>query len=230
MSFIIKSLICKYILANQQIYVFRPKIQPFLINNIRLRESINPVFAVQTSQLKLNSSEEYTSQYYGKITYGNNQLTDLTVYKDSWNLIDSLLINVKSISSYFILASTQLNSNNILEYSINDNNILLDMYYGSNLANLNHYILYPGIHNISMWVKHYKKTHIKPTLKKGFSQCYQLAIWKNNHKQKDVYSYNDYNYNNNSLISGTSIDIPDTISPPVKTIPRIVYRFIAGIL
>lgn len=227
MSLILESLIYRCILTNPYITVFHPKIQPFLINNIRLRESINPVFVVQTSQDKLNSSEEYTSQYYGKITYGTNQLTDHTIYKDSWNLIDSLLINVKSISSYFILASTQLNSNNIFEYSITDNNVLLDMYYASNLANLNHYMLYPGIHNISMWVKHFKKTHIKPTLNKGFSQCYQLAIWKNN-KQKDVYPYKiDYN---NSLINSVVIDIPNNITPPVKNIPKIVYKLIDGIL
>ena len=227
MSLILEALIYRCILTNPHIYVFHPKIQPFLINNIRLRESINPVFAVQTSQDKLNSSEEYTGVYSGKITYGKKQLTDLTVYKDSWNLIDSILVDVKSVSSYFILASTQLNSDEILEYTINDNSISLDISYGSNMANFNHYILYPGIHNISMWVKHYKKTYIKPTLKKGFSQCYQLAIWKNN-RQKDVYPYK-INYNN-SLINSAVIDIPNNITPPVKKISNIVYRLIDGIL
>ena len=57
-----------------EISVFENVKQPFKINNIRYRESINPIFALESSNKWATISTHNIANYQGKIIYGNNQV------------------------------------------------------------------------------------------------------------------------------------------------------------
>jgi hypothetical protein len=188
MHLFVKLLICGYVTTKPTISVFKPTIQPFFINGIRYRESINPVFALESYNKLYSMTEDPVNQYMGYINYGKNQLHD-KIINNEWTKIDNTYVNTYESTLVYILATTKMIYSNYVDYKIMDNENIL---WKSNHINLNHfhsYIINPGFHNISFWVRSPTPTCLCPSNKKGFSMSYQLAVWKDEEeKQLEVYN------------------------------------------
>lgn len=196
-----------------EISVFKNVNQPFKINNIRYRESINPIFALESSNKWATISENNITNYKGKIIYGNNQLKDILI-QSSWTKIDYTYIFNDYPNIYHILASTKINTNHNIDYKIMDNNNILWNTRNLNLNHFNYYLLESGFHNISIWAKANNPVCLCCSKNKGFTNSYQLAIWKEDtDKQIDIYNNSvDLDVLNYNLISNETneelIDFP----------------------
>jgi len=196
-----------------EISVFKNVNQPFKINNIRYRESINQIFALESSNKWATISENNITNYKGKIIYGNNQLKDILI-QSSWTKIDYTYIFNDYPNIYHILASTKINTNHNIDYKIMDNNNILWNTRNLNLNHFNYYLLESGFHNISIWAKANNPVCLCCSKNKGFTNSYQLAIWKEDtDKQIDIYNNSvDLDVLNYNLISNETneelIDFP----------------------
>ena len=203
MLLLLNSLICGYS-SIKTISVYKNVEQPFKINGIRYRESINPIFALESSSLDLftiNSSIKYE----GNIINGNDQLKD-KIITNTWKKIDNVVIYNQQDELYHILASTKLEKNNLISYKIMDNDNIIFEKTTPNLMHLNTYFIDYGIHNISLWAKSILPTCLCCSKDTGFQNSYQLALWKNyNSKEIEVYnkSYVDQ-LHNVELITNTT--------------------------
>jgi len=196
-----------------EISVFKNVNQPFKINNIRYRESINQIFALESSNKWATISENNITNYKGKIIYGNNQLKDILI-QSSWTKIDYTYIFNDYPNIYHILASTKINTNHNIDYKIMDNNNILWNTRNLNLNHFNYYLLESGFHNISIWAKANNPVCLCCSKNKGFTNSYQLVICKEDtDKQIDIYNNSvDLDVLNYNLISNETneelIDFP----------------------
>lgn len=196
-------MICGYS-SIKTISVYKNVEQPFKINGIRYRESINPIFALESSSSDLftiNSSIKYE----GNIINGNDQLKD-KIITNTWKKIDNVIIYNEQDELYHILASTKLEKNSVISYKIMDNDNIIFEKTTPNLMHLNTYFIDYGIHNISLWAKSILPTCLCCSKDTGFKNSYQLALWKNyNSKEIEVYnkSYID-ELHNVELITNTT--------------------------
>jgi hypothetical protein len=212
MLLILNLLFCGYSII-KTISVFKNVNQPFKINNIRYRESINPIFALESSNKWATISENNIANYQGNVIYGNNQLKDILI-QTTWTKIDYAYIFNDSPNIYHILASTKINTNHNIDYKIMDNNNILWNTRNLNLNHFNYYLLESGFHNISIWAKANNPVCLCCSKNKGFTNSYQLAIWKEDtDKQIDIYNNSvDLDVLNYNLISNETneelIDFP----------------------
>ena len=204
MQLILNLLICG-ISSIKTISIFENVKQPFKINGIRYRESLNPIFALESST-DLNSSDNPNMIYQGNILYGRNQLKDLIIL-NKWKKIDEVgLFNDKD-EMYTILASTKLEKDNILEYKIMDNSYTIFNRKTSRLRYVNRHLINYGLHNISLWVKANNPICLCCSKNKGFTNSYQLAVWKDyNEKQLEI-----YNRSNNDITDSIELITNKTI-------------------
>ena len=93
------------------ISVFKNVEQPFKINGMRYRESLNPIFALESST-DLNYSDNPSMVYQGNIINGNDQLKD-KIITNTWKKIDNVVIYNEQDELYHILVSTKLEKNNV---------------------------------------------------------------------------------------------------------------------
>jgi hypothetical protein len=203
MLLLLNLMICGYS-SIKTISVYKNVEQPFKINGIRYRESINPIFALESSSSDLftiNSSIKYE----GNIINGNDQLKD-KIITNTWKKIDNVIIYNEQDELYHILASTKLEKNSVISYKIMDNDNIIFEKTTPNLMHLNTYFIDYGIHNISLWAKSILPTCLCCSKDTGFKNSYQLALWKNyNSKEIEVYnkSYID-ELHNVELITNTT--------------------------
>jgi len=190
------------------ISVFENVKQPFKINGIRIRESLNPIFALESST-DLDSSDNPDMIYQGNILYGSKQLKDLII-QNKWKKIDEVALFNDKDEMYTILASTNLEKDNILEYKIMDNSYTIFNTKTARLKYFNRHLLNYGLHNISIWAKANNPICLCCSKNKGFTNSYQLAVWKDyNEKQLEIYnrSNNDIthsiDFNTNKTINNT---------------------------
>ena len=186
------------------ISVFENVKQPFKINRIPYRESLNPIFALESSNVQ-DSSENPSMIYQGNIIYGSKQLKDLII-QNKWKKIDEVPLFNDKDEIYTILASTKLEKDNILEYKIMDNSYTIFNTKTARLKYLNRHLINYGLHNISIWAKANNPICLCCSKNKGFTNSYQLAVWKDyNSKEIEVYnkSYVDQ-LHNVELITNTT--------------------------
>jgi len=219
MLVILKTLFCGYIAYSlNHVKIFKPTTNPFYINNIQYRESINHIFVLDFKHNYNKYTEEPTYEYTGDIKYGKNKLKDIII-SSTWNKIDYLYISRNEPGLTHILASIYGIDIPLTQFKIMDNNNVI---WSSDSYNIGHFDLYfldIGFHNISLWGKSDLNYCICPSKKKGFTMSYQLAAW-NNEYEKHVakyentinetnmysnlaitnYSYNDVEINNNIKI------------------------------
>ena len=189
------------------ISVFKNVEQPFKINGIRYRESINPIFALESSDSDLFTINS-NMKYQGNLINGNYQLKD-KIITDIWKKIDNVVIFNEQDELYHILASTKLEKNNMISYRIMDNHNIIFEKTAPNLNHFNTYFIDYGIHNISLWAKSSITTCLCCSKDTGFKNSYQLALWKNfNSKELEVYnkSYTDLLDNVGLITNTTKID------------------------
>ena len=167
------------------IYIFKPTIQPFLINGVRYRESINPIFGLHIKTVKqLSGGPIYT--YSGNIQYGNNQLSDITIGSD-WANIDYTYIDKYKDGLVYILATSRLLYPLRLEYKLMDNGATLWENKNSDLNLFDVFFMKDGLHNISLWARSNTRICLCSSYKNGFSSSYQLVAWEEtNNKQIEL--------------------------------------------
>ena len=211
------------------ISVFKNVKQPFKINNIRYRESINPIFALESSNKWTTISENNITNYQGKVIYGNNQLKDILI-QTTWTKIDYAYTFNDYPNLYHILASTKINTNDYVRYKIMDNNNILWKTHDLNLNHFYNYLLEPGFHNISIWAKANNPLCLCCSKNKGFTNSYQLAVWKeDNDRQIDIYNNSiDLDVLNYNLISNETnkklIDLPEVnYKNIIDTLEQLIY-------
>ena len=187
------------------ISVFENVKQPFKINGIRYRESLNPIFALESSN-DLDSSENPGMIYQGNIIYGSKQLKDLII-QNKWKKIDEVPLFNDKDEMYTILASIKLEKDNILEYKIMDNSYTIFNTKTARLKYLNRHLINYGLHNISIWAKANNPICLCCLKNKGFTNSYQLAVWKDyNEKQLEI-----YNSSNNDIIDSIELIANETL-------------------
>ena len=102
---------------------------------------------------------------------------------------------------YTILASIKLEKDNILEYKIMDNSYTIFNTKTARLKYLNRHLINYGLHNISIWAKANNPICLCCSKNKGFTNSYQLAVWKDyNEKQLEI-----YNRSNNDIIDSKEL-------------------------
>jgi hypothetical protein len=190
MLLILKTLFYGYTAYSlNHVKIFKPTINPFYINNIQYRESINHIFVLDLKHNYNKYTEEPTYEYTGDIKYGKNKLKDVII-SSTWNKIDYLYISRNEPGLTHILASIYGIDIPLTQFKIMDNNNVL---WSSNSYNIGHFDLYflnIGFHNISLWGKSDLNYCICPSKKKGFTMSYQLAAW-NNEYEKHVVKYDN---------------------------------------
>ena len=203
MQVFLKTLFYGYIASLQNtIKIFKPTINPFYINNIQYRESINHIFALNLKNNYNKYTEEPTFEYTGNIKYGKNKLKDIII-SSTWNKIDYLYISRNKPGLTHILASIYGIDIPLTQFKIMDNNNVI---WSSNSYNIGHfdlYFLHFGFHNISLWGKSDFNYCICPSKNKVFTMSYQLAAW-NNEYEKHVVQY-DNTLNKTDIYNGLSI-------------------------
>ena len=188
---------CLCVFANH-IKIFKPNVQPFYINNIHYRESINHIFALDFNNNYNVFTEEPDNEFYGDLIYGKNNLKNILI-DDKWRKIDYLYLFKPVQGLTYILSSVYDINMPLSTFKLMDNNNILKYYNSYNIADYNTYYLDEGFHNISLWVKSNSQYCLCPSIENGFTINYQLVSWNYNHKKKLI--------NNNNLITNISSDI-----------------------
>ena len=201
MLLILNLLFCGY-LPIKTISVFENVKQPFKINGIRYRESINPIFVLDSVNENFLESDSSETKEYGNIMYGKNQLKDIVI-SDTWKKIDNILVFNSEDTLFRIIGTTKIEKDIPIDYKIMDNSNVLFKEKTSKFQHFSTYLIDYGLHNITLWARSSIPTCICSSKGNGFINSYQLAIWKsNNNKQIDVYNYSlDIDLINYNLIS-----------------------------
>ena len=202
------------------IYIFKPTVQPFLIDGVRYRESINPIFGLHLKTVK-QISEGPIDTYYGNIHYGNNQLADITIGSD-WTNIDYIYIDKYKDGFVYILATSRLLHPLRLEYKLMDNDVIIWENKISDLNLFDVFFMKDKLHNISLWARSNTQICLCSSYKTGFSSSYQLIAWEeNNDKQIEL--------RNASLITPVKhIAISNTSDSGDIKLP--IYKYLASYL
>jgi len=168
-------------------YIESPK------NKYYYRESILPIFVLDFKNNDYISSEEPIYNTFGQIYYSNNNLKNIVI-KDEWSLIDSVSITIYREDFIHIVSSTfGIDNYTKIQYRLYVNNRIIDSSYTNNYRYFKDIYITEGYHNISLWGKYKQNNNICicPSINKGFTMGYQLAIWETDYE--NIYSkYNHY--------------------------------------
>lgn len=184
---------------NNNIILFKPNKQPFLINDKHYRESINKFFVLNFKPGLYFSSEKPFSEYKGTIFYGKRSLKD-TIVNNKWKIIDIINFNLKKKRKINILSSITLNyKHSEIIFKLIHNDLIIDI--SNKIDKLFSKIFEKGYHTISLQAKSKNAVCICPSFKDGYLNSYQLAVWWIN-------KYDDKKNSSNS----TNIPIPNSVS------------------
>ena len=228
MLLILNLLFCGYS-SIKTISVFNNVKQPFKINGIRYRESINPIFVLDSVNENFLESDKSGTKEYGNIMYGKNQLKDVVV-SDSWEKIDNIVVFNNEDTLFKIIGTTKIEKDIPIDYKIMDNSNVLFKDKTSKFQHFSTYLIDYGLHNITLWARSSIPICICPSKGNGFINSYQLAIWKeDNDRQIDIYNNSiDSDIVNYNLISNETyeelIDFPDVnYKNIIDTLEQLIY-------
>ena len=103
---------------------------PIYVNNIKYRESINPIYFLYFKKGSYNLSQSPISYINNKPIYGKCQLNDIITNNNTWSIIDHLYYYQPFDGFAQILAGSSIFKNN-LHFRIRKNNQILSYYYGN---------------------------------------------------------------------------------------------------
>lgn len=149
----------------------------FLINNIYYRESINSRFILPLNPGIYNLSHSEYELYNGQLSYGKP-------YNKNTLLKPNISTKISSVYSYnidkqyiYIFANVAQLFKKHIYFMINHNGKDIYNQYGTNLDYFNIIKAEPGLNIISLLAMSNDYYCICPTMNKGYTHSYQLAIW-----------------------------------------------------
>lgn len=161
----------------RKIVVFYTKTQPFLINNIRYRESINDKFTLQLESGRYNISNNNYNLYDGNIRYSKPYFKNIVLKPNITETISS--VYSYNVDNQFIYLSADITTNKKqkIKFEIIHNSNVIYSIYSNKLSYLNSVKAYPGLNSFFILATSNDYTCICPSMNKGFTQNYQMAIW-----------------------------------------------------
>ena len=178
-------------IKKRSVLIFRPNKNEFRINNIKYREGINPIFALNFRPGIYNVSENPIQIKNGWAKYGNNYLKNILV-KNNWKTIDKIKLNLNKNSIVNVIASANKpyfynqSKNNKIEYKIYHNNNQLYWSKYKTIDYIGKYNINKGIHLFTFMVKTNDIACLCPTIGTGFDSGHHFAIWKNSIEEEKV--------------------------------------------
>lgn len=157
---------------------------PIYVNNIKYRESINPIFFLYFKKGNYNISHSPISIINSKPIYGKCQLNDIITNNNSWTIIDNLYYYHPFDGFAQILASSSIFKNN-LHFRIRKNNQILSYYYGNRFKFFEKLWFLKGDVNLFLEAKSNYNFKFYPSLNNGFYNSYQIGLWGNYTKKKN---------------------------------------------
>ena len=187
MLLILNLLFCGYS-SIKTISIFNNVKQPFKINGIRYRESINPIFVLDSVNENFLESDRSGTKEYGNIIYGKNQLKDIVI-SDTWKKIDNIVVFNSEDTLFKIIGTTKIEKDIPIDYKIMDNSNILFEDKTSEFQHFSTYLIDYGLHNITLWARSSIPICICCSKGNGFINSYQLAIWRDySFKHIEVYN------------------------------------------
>ena len=176
-------------IENPKIAIFNNNKSPFLLNGNHYRESINNRFILPLNSGKYNVSSIDYKLYDGILSYGKP-------YNKNILLKPNITTEISRVYSYnienqyiYIFANIATLSKKILEFSIYHNDKIINMFVDNKLDYLKIIQAKPGLNIISLKVFSDEYYCICPTLDKGYTHNYQLAIWNKTSINNKISSY-----------------------------------------
>ena len=176
--------------------------QPFYINNINYRESINNIFATKLKNGKYNISTNNYKLYDGNLNNGNPHLEDIYIKSNELKLISTVYSYNKYKNYIYILASTfnPIPKNNKYLYFIKHNDNIIYKSYENNLNYFEKLEAYSGLNYIELYIYSNNKSCLCPSIENGYISNYQLVLWnETNYNNKVI--INNYNTKNMNIYS-----------------------------
>lgn len=153
------------------------KSNKFLINNIYYRESINSRFILPLNPGIYNLSNSEYQLYDGKLKYGKPYNKNILLKPNISTKISSVYsYNIDEQYIYLFANIAQLFKKHI-NFIINHNGKNIYNQYGTNLDYFNIIKAEPGLNIISLLAMSKDYYCICPSMDKGYTHSYQLAIW-----------------------------------------------------
>lgn len=174
-------------IENPQTLIFNKS--PLYINNIKYRESINPIYFIYFNKGIFNISQFPLQSIHSKPIDGNTKLCDIYL-NNSWKIIDNLYYFHSYNGPIQILASLTFNKN--ISIRLRNNNKIIYYYYGNSLYYFNKIWEKEGDVNLFLEAKSNKNLFFNPSYKNGYYYSYQLGLWSDYNKNKnstDKYGY-----------------------------------------
>lgn len=168
----------------KSVAVFRPKYQDFRINNIKYREGINPIFAMNFRPGVYNVSENPILINPGWAIYGNNYFKNALI-KSNWKIIDTIKFYLHKDSIVNIIASAyhpyfyNKDKSNKIEYIIyhNKDQLYINKYKSFDFISKNYFN--KGPHLLTFMAKTNDIACLCPTIGTGFQSGHHFAMWIN---------------------------------------------------
>lgn len=165
-------------IENPTIAIFNStKYQPYYIDNLYFRESINNRFAINLKPGKYNISDGNYRLFDGQLSYGNP-------YQRNVLLKPNITTEISRAYSYnienqyiYIFANIAKLSKKILEFTIYHNGKILNKIVDNKLDYLGIVSAEPGLNIITINALTDEYYCICPTIDNGYVHSYQLAIW-----------------------------------------------------
>ena len=174
-------------IENPKIAIFNNNNSPFLLNGNLYRESINNRFILPLNSARYNISSIDYKLYNGILSYGKP-------YNKNILLKPNITTEISRVYSYnienqhiYIFANIAKLSKKILEFSIYHNDKIINRFIDNKLDYLKIIKAVPGLNIISIKAISYEYYCICPTLDKGYTHNYQLAIWNKTSINNDIY-------------------------------------------
>jgi len=175
-------------IENPKIAIFNNDKSPFLLNGNHYRESINNKFILSLNAGRYNVSNIDYKLYDGILSYGKP-------YNKNILLKPNITTEISRVYSYnienqyiYIFANIARLSKKILKFSIYHNDKIINMFIDNKLDYLKIIKAEPGLNIISIKAISDEYYCICPTLDKGYTHNYQLAIWNKTSINNDISS------------------------------------------
>lgn len=175
-------------IENPKIAIFNNNKSPFLLNGNHYRESINNKFILSLNAGRYNVSNIDYKLYDGILSYGKP-------YNKNILLKPNIITEISRVYSYnienqyiYIFANIARLSKKILKFSIYHNDKIINMFIDNKLDYLKIIKAEPGLNIISIKAISDEYYCICPTLDKGYTHNYQLAIWNKTSINNDISS------------------------------------------
>ena len=171
-------------IKKKSVLIFKPNKNEFRVNNIKYREGINPIFALNFRPGIYNVSENPLQINNGWAKYGNNYFKDILI-KNDWKTIDKINIYLHKNANINIIASAYYphfynNSKlNRIEYKIYHNNNQLYWSKYHTFDYIGKYKFNMGEHLFTFMAKTNDIACLCPTIGTGFNSGHHFAVWKN---------------------------------------------------